>query len=134
MGATNHPSWPSDVDEGTVVSNMLTIAAKHDAYKIISVSSFESEGAVMFGAGTPQAGTVVQFKLPAATIDDVLVVRVGSRSDTHENVCIAGSKAGIERLPALAVDDEALPEFGELPNDLHEYLQIEIPMGDAPWL
>lgn len=134
MATTNHSSWPNGVDEGTVVSNMLDVAAHYEAYEIISVSSFESEGDITFGAGTMQAGTVVQFNLPAVMVDDVLVVRVGSRVDTHEHVCIAGSKEGIEQLPSMAVSGETLPESGELPNDLHEHLQIEIPMGDIPWL
>lgn len=134
MATMNHSNWPNSVGEGTVVSNMLAVAAHYDAYEIISVDSFESGGNVTFGAGTPQDGTAVQFDLPATMVDTFLVVRVGSRTDTGEHVCIAGPKSSIERLPSLAVDGEALPESDELPNNLHEHLQIEIPMGDVPWL
>jgi len=127
-------NWPRSADEGTVVSNMLAIAANHDAYELITVNGFESDGTIEFGAGTVKNGLAVRFELPATTVDDVVVVRCGSRSDTGEHVCIASSMKGIKALPSLAVSGDALPESSELPNNLHNRLQIEIPMGDAPWL
>jgi hypothetical protein len=130
----SHNNWPQTADEGTVVSNMLAIAANYDAYEIITVDNFQSDGPITFGAGTMEHGVAAQFDLPATSVDNIVVVRCGSRSDTGEHVCIASSMHGIEQLPSLAVDGEALPESGKLPNNLHEYLQIEIPMGDVPWL
>lgn len=131
MAAIQRPNWSYDFDEGNLVSNMLAVASHQDTYEIVSVDSFDAEGNITFGVSTVDTGESLAVDLPVVKVDDWLVVRVGSRRDTGQHVCIVGSVPAIPELPTLAVQDDNLPKSGELPNGLHQHLRIEIPMGDA---